>query len=368
MRCEIQFGKFKQAVMLVEKAAGHHTTLPVLSCILLEIKKGNLLLKSTNLDIGIEVEIPAKSDEEATFAVPARTLSSFLTQIEDKEQIVKLESVSGNLNISLPKSKGTLKTVPHDDFPAIPTAQDGKTTPFPSDILIKGFRSVWYSAAVSNVKPELSSIFIYKDDSTAVFVATDSFRLAEKKIQLPKSISFTDMLVPFKNSVEMIRVLEAMGPSVSMRSSKNLISLEANGIRVTSRIIDGVFPDYRQIIPKGYSTEAIVLKHDLMNTLKISTVFSDTFNQIHFRLDPKKKQFELETKNSDIGENKTELDAAITGEPIDMNFNYKYIADCFQSMEADSLSLQFNGRNKPLVVRPISGDQTFLYLVMPMNR
>ena len=89
---------------------------------------------------------------------------------------------------------------------------------------------------------------------------------------------------------------------------------------------------------------------------------------MHLNVDPKKKLFGVETRNNDIGENKSEIDAAMTGEALEINFNCKYISDSFQSIDADSLSLQFNGKNKPLVIRPVSGDQNFLYLVMPMNR
>lgn len=368
MRCEIQFEKLKQAVLLTEKIAGRRTSLPVLSCILIDIKKGGVIFKSTNLDVGIEVEVPAKSDEEGIFAVPAHTISAFLSQADSKNHIVKLESVSGNLNIQLAKSKGVLKTVPVEDFPAIPMATGGNNAMFPAEIIIKGFKSVWYSASVSSVKPELASIYMYRNGETSVFAATDSFRLAEKRIPLPKSASLDDMLIPFKNSVEIARTLESMGSMVSISSNKNLVSFEGGGIRMTSRIIDGVFPDYQQIIPKGYTTEAIVLKQDLMNALKVSNVFSDSFNQIHFTIDPKKKTFSVETRNNDIGENNSDIDAALTGEAIEVNFNCKYIADCFQSIDADSVSLQFNGKNRPLVIRPISGDQNFLYLVMPMNR
>jgi DNA polymerase-3 subunit beta len=179
---------------------------------------------------------------------------------------------------------------------------------------------------------------------------------------------FDDILIPFKNSAEITRVLETMGPTVTMRSSKNLVSFETGDVRITSRVIDGVFPDYKQIVPKGYTTEAIVLKQDLINALKVSTVFSDAFNQIHLAADPKKKLFSAETKNADVGENRSEIDAALSGEPIEVNFNCKYISDSLQSIEADSISLQWNGRNKPMVIRPVSGDQTFMYLVMPMNR
>ncbi len=368
MRCEISFEKLKQAVSLAERTAGKRTTLPVLSCILIDIRKNTAVFKATNLDVGVEIEVPVKTDGEGIFAVPAHVISSFLTQVDNKEQIVRLEPVSGNLHISLSKSKGVVKTVPPEDFPAIPTVSEAKTIQFPTDVLIKGFKSVWYSASVSNVKPELSSVYVYKDAESVVFAATDSFRLAEKRIPLPKGADIDDMLIPFKNSVEITRMLEALGTTVSMSSNKNLVSFEANGIKITSRIINGVFPDYKQIIPKGCVTEAVVLKQDLINTLKVSSVFSDTFNQVHFALDPKKKAFNVETRNSDVGENKSDIDAAMTGEPIEINFNCKYISDSFQSIDADSLSLQFNGKNKPLVIRPVSGDQNFLYLVMPMNR
>lgn len=368
MRCEIQFEKLRQAIALAERVAGRHATLPVLSCILLEIKKTTAIVKATNLDVGVEVELPVKADGEAVFAVPAHTLSAFLAQVSGKEQIVRLETDSGNLHISLAKSRGVIKTVPPDDFPAIPRVTDGSSSSLPADLLAKGFKSVWYSASLSNVKPELASIYIYKDADTAVFVATDSFRLAEKRVALPKGSTIEDMLVPFKNAVEIVKVLESIGQTVTVASNKNLVSFEGAGARITSRIIDGVFPDYRQIVPKSYSTEAVMLKQDLVNSLKVSTVFSDSFNQVHVAVDPKKKLFQIETRNSDVGENKSDLDAALTGEPLEINFNGKYISDCFQAIDADSVSLQFNGRNRPLVVRPVSGDQSFLYLVMPMNR
>lgn len=368
MKCEIQFEKLKQAVSLVEKVAGRHQTLPVLSCIVVEVKKNTAVLRATNLDVGIEVTIATKTTEPGIVAVPAHTLSSFLSNIYNKEQIVTLESVVGNLQITLSKSKGILKTLPADDFPAIPAIKSEGSIQLPAEALLKGFRAVWYSAAVSSVKPELSSVYVHQDGEDAVFAATDSFRLAEKKVRLPKTAQINDMLIPFKNCSDLVRALESMGPTVTMCATKNLVSFTTNDISITSRVIDGVFPDYRQIIPKSFITEAVLLKQDLANSLKTSMVFSDPFNQVHMTIDAKKKLFDVDTKNSDIGENQTRLDAALSGEPIEVNFNCKYISDCFQSMESDSLTLQFNGRNRPLVIRPVSGDQSFLYLVMPMNR
>ncbi len=369
MKLELQFHDLKKTISLTERVAGKHLTLPVLSCLFFEVKKGFLTTKATNLDVGVEATVTAKSDKEEKFALPASVLSSFVSQITEYDGIISLELVSGNIQIKALKSKGVIKCVPHEDFPDIPTVKDGKKVVISPNLIIKGLKSVWYSASVSSVKPELSSVYLYTKDGKLNFVSTDSFRLAEKRVQLPANASVDDILIPFKNVADIMRILETVSENVTLEISRNLISFEIpNKLKVVSRVIDGVFPDYKQIIPKSYTTEIVALKQDLLNALKISNVFSDKFNQVHFTIDPQGKVFEIQTKNSDIGENKTTVDAALTGEKVEINFNYKYVIDCFQSIDADSVSLQLSGANRPMVIRPVSGDQSFTYLVMPMNR
>ncbi len=368
MKLELNFQKLKWAILTIDKIATKHLTLPVLSCILIEVNKNVAVFKATNLDIGIEVTIPVKSSEDGLITVPSHIISSFVSQIYNENQIVHIETIDGNLHITTSKSKGVIKTVLSEDFPSIPRVIDGQKISLPTNLFIKGLKSVWYSSSVSSVKQELSSVYVYRDSENLVFVATDSFRLAEKKIKTTISSSFNDILIPFKNISEIMRILENMGDLVDVEISKNLISFKNNDIYLVSRLIDGVFPDYRQIIPKGYSTEAVMLKQDLINALKISNIFSDKFNQVHLTVDPKGKLFEIQTKNSDVGENKTAVDTALTGDKVEINFNYKYIVDCFQSIDADSVSLQLSGMNRPMVIRPVSGDMSFMYLAMPMNR
>lgn len=368
MKLEVKFKKLKEAVSLVDKVAHKHQTLPVLACILMDITKNNIILKSTNLDVGVEVSIPAKSDGVGSIAVPAQTLSSFLSQINDTNDIVSMEIITNNVHIKTSKSKGVIKTVPAEDFPSIPKVQDGQEYKISPQDFIHGLNSVFYSASISNVKPELSSVYIYKNNEYLTFVATDSFRLAEKRIKISGTTSLSDILIPHKNIQDIIRVLESFTSLAIVHVNKNLISFENEGIYIVSRIIDGVFPDYKQIIPKSFNTEVVALKQDIVNALKISNIFSDKFNQVHLTIDPKQKLFEIQTKNSDIGENQTTVDAALTGDAMEINFNYRYLTDGFQSIDADSVTLQMNGLNKPVVIKPVSGDQTFLYLVMPMNR
>src|SRR3989338_3807032 len=368
MKLEISSQKLKEIIHLVERLAGKQTTLPVLSCILINVKNGNVVLKTTNLDIGIEISLPVKSEKDGVIAVPARTFSSFISQIPEQNQIIYMEEISGNLKISSSHSKGVIKTVPNEDFPTIPRVLDGQNCVVQSKLFSKGLSSVSYSASISGVTPELSSVYVYKNNEDLVFVATDSFRLAEKIIKINTPTSFGDMMIPLNNVLNITKILESMSEKVSVTSNKNLISFESGGIYLVSRLIDGVFPDYRQIVPKEFITEAVVLKQDLINALKVANIFSDKFNQVRFIIKPTAKTFEIFTKNSDVGENQTSLPASLSGEPAEINFNHKYMTDCFQSVESDSVSLRVSGNNRPMIIRPVSGDQTFMYLVMPMNR
>ncbi len=368
MKIELNLKKLRETLQTIDRVAGKHMTLPVLSCILIDVKNNSATFKATNLDIGIEITLPVKSNKDGTLAVPANILSSFVSQVTGDNQVVTLEDLSGNLQITTAKSKGLIKTQAFDDFPSIPRVIDGKEFVLPSDAFLKGLKSVWYSSSISSVKPELSSVYVYKDDQNLVFVATDSFRLAEKKVKIPSTVNINDILIPFKNIPDIMRVLENLNGQISILLNKNLISFTLGDTYLVSRLIDGVFPDYKQIVPKSYITEVVVLKQDLINALKVSNIFSDKFNQVHLTVDPKGKSFSVQTKNSDIGENNSSIDAALNGEALEINFNYKFIVDSFQSIDSDSLSLHFSGTNRPMVIRPISGEQSFMYLVMPMNR
>ena len=264
------------------------------------------------------------------------------------------------------KNRIKLKGQTHDDFPTIPTV-DGKTFEIESKKLVDGIKSVYYSSSPSDIKPEISSVYIYSNEDNLVFVSTDSFRLAEKKIKMKKVEELPGILIPFKNVSEILRIFGEIQDNIRVCFNKNQISFSSEGVYLTSRVIDGVFPDYRQIIPKEFGVEAVVLKQDLLNALRISNIFSDKFNQITLSIKPKEKVFELSSQNNDVGENKTYLDAAIKGKDILLGFNYKYFLDCFQSINTDSISIRLNQSSKPIVISG-SSDNSFTYLIMPMNR
>lgn len=365
MKLECDISKIKSSISQVERITGKNLTLPVLSSILMIASGKSLKLRAINLNLGIEIEIPAKIEKEGIVAITGSVLADTFSNMFDGD-IVTLEGVDGNLLIKTKKSKIKIKGQPHDDFPTIPTVE-GSVFEIEPKKLIDGIKSVYYSSSPSDIKPEISSVYVYSNEDQLVFVSTDSFRLAEKKIKVKNLPEITGILIPYKNIPEILRVFGDINNTIKVCFNKNQISFSSLNIYLTSRVIDGVFPDYRQIIPKEFKTDVVVLKQDLLNALKLSNIFTDKFNQLNLSIKVKEKVFELSSQNNNVGENKTFIDAALKGDDIDLGFNYKYFLDCFQSITTDSISIKMNESSKPIVISLVS-DNSFLYLIMPMNR
>jgi len=365
MKIECSIEKIKKALTSVEKITGKNLTLPVLSSILWIATDKTLKIRATNLNVGVEVKIPAKIEKEGVVAIKGDVLSSLFSTLQG-DSIVKFELINGNLLVQTKTSTIILKSIPHDDFPTIPIL-DGESFVISSKRFIEGLKSVYYSASTSEIKPEIGSVYVYPEEDILVFVSTDSFRLAEKKIKTKQKLFFDGILIPFKNIVEIIRVLDSVDDDIKITLQKTQISFYTENIYLTSRVVDGNFPDYKQIVPKKPTTKITVLKQDLISSLKISNVFSDKFNQVVFTIKPKEKLFEIESKNNDVGENTTIISGSFDGEDVVVDFNYRYIFDCFQSISSDSLILELTGNNRPMIIKGV-GDNSFMYLVMPMNR
>lgn len=369
MKIECVKEKLVEAVNKAEKITGRNASLPILSGILLEAKNNELVIKSSNLDLGLEIKIPIKTEQVGVVVVPGSILNSFISNLPQTKNIV-LETTGETIKVITPHISTTIKTLNQEDFPTIPilTTEESKTFLLPSIDFVQGLKSVWYSSAISSIKPELSSVYIYPEDGKLVFVATDSFRLSEKKINTKKHLDIPSLLIPIRNIPEIIRVLEQTKGEVKIFVNKNQIAFEdGNGLYLTSRLVDGVFPDYKQIIPKEVKTTITILKQDFITSLKATTIFSDKFNKLSFSIYPGKKKFIITAQNPDVGESSNTLDAVCEGEDLSINFNHKYVSDSLSSIDADSISLEFNGLSRPLVIRGIN-DHSFLYLVMPINK
>jgi len=367
MKIEIIKERLEVVVNQAERVAGKGLSLPVLSCIYLNAGNNGLITRATNLDLGLEVKIPAKVSNSGEVVVPVNVLASFLSSVQGDRSVMVESGSDGNIVVKSERGKAVIKSLPSADFPTIPKVVGERTLRISGKELSSGIKSVAYSSSTSAVKPELASVYIYANDGQLVFVATDSFRLAEKKIKVKNIGEFNPILLPIRNAIEISKVTENIGDAMEIFINKNQLAISHGDLYLTSRLIDGVFPNYLEIIPKDFHCESLVLKHDLNQAFKVGSIFSDSFNQVSIRVLPSKKLFELKTSNPAIGENIYTLPAAIKGEEVNINFNFRYIADALQSITSDSLTLRFSGPHRPLLMRGV-GDHSFTYLVMPMSR
>lgn len=367
MKLKCSKEKLNMCVLLADRITSKNTTLPVLSLVLLIAENNKLKIRATNLDTGVEFEIPSIVEVSGVVAVPGNILNNTLSFINNDNDL-QIETLNDNLKISTKNNTVVIKTQPYEDFPTLPKIQNGYSFNINPSKIIDGIKSVHYSSSVSDIKPEISSVFIYSDTNTIFFTATDSFRLAEKKITNKTKKEIDGVIIPLKNINEIIKILEHINSEVNIIYNKNQISFLCDGVYLTSRIINGVFPDYKQIIPneKDVKTNVIILKQDMIDSLKLINVFSDKFNKVNIKINKKEKTLTISSKN-DFGENTTNIQSTIRGDSVDMNFNSKYIMDCFQSISGDSIEVSFSEENKPMVIKSV-GDNSFLYLVMPINK
>jgi DNA polymerase III subunit beta len=355
-----------EGVEIVGRVSGKNLTLPVLNHILLDAESSQLVLRSTNLEVGIEVTLNTKVLSPGRIAISGMVLLGTLSSVRGDS--VTLEEREGNLLVTTSIGSTLIKALPADDFPSLPKVSEGEVFTVAASALVTSLRSVVFSASTSAIKPEQASIYLYPDRNRLVSVATDSFRLAEKMVEFTHELpDFDPVLVPVKNALEALRLLETQEGEVELRITRSQLSFSCGNIYFTTRLIDGSFPDYRQVIPKTAITEALILRQDLAALFKKAALFSGVTNQVIFRIVPKEKSFTLEARSAEVGEMNDALSATLKGEPLDIHFNYRYVADCLSIIPTDSVSLSFSGLGRPLIIRGV-GDATFLYLVMPMNK
>lgn len=357
--------KLLNAILLVERVVGKKESLPILSCVLFDAEK-DLSIRATNLEAGIEVSVPADVEEKGILAVPATVVSQTLRSISGDK--ITLGSEDANLLVESRGTKTLIKAVPHEEFPALDMGSGKKSLSINRAAFLSSIHAVLYAASPSMIRPELGSVYVLIDGQHITCVATDSFRLAEKKVIGTSGKGEAELLIPLKHALELTHILERIGEEeINLSADDSQMSIAGGGARYVSRVVDGQFPNYREIIPKSASTEATLLKNDFTEMLRKARVFSGNDQHVGLHAYPKKKIFSATARSADVGEMSDSIDSALSGEDLDINFHIGYLADCLPSIESDSITLAFAGAGKPLIIRGVS-DPNFTYLVMPLNR
>lgn len=364
MHIHVDTKEFYTKLEVVGRVSTKHVTLPVLQCVLLEVNENILTMRATNLEIGIEVQLPVEVVAVGSIAVPAQVLIQTVNCYTSPK--ITLKVADGSLEVSGGGSQTRIKSIPHEEFPTIPKINE-KGQVLNRDMFVLGVKTVVFAASQSSIKPELGSVYMFqKKEHSLTFVATDSFRLMEKTVPQKGVVLDSSVLIPFKNALEIVRAAEQAQGDPVCRINENQFSLEfEDGLYITSRLVTGSFPDYEQIIPKEYCTHATVIKNDLTQAFRKTSIFLNKFLQVSLRV--AKGQVILSAQSGDVGDTTEVVHAQVDGDELTLSFNQRYVAEALQHFVDDSLTMHFAGIGRPLVIKG-ANDSSIRYLVMPMNK
>ncbi|MFC1756805.1 DNA polymerase III subunit beta [Patescibacteria group bacterium] len=355
----------QRASLLSEKIPNKNPTLPILNSVLISAAKNVLVFLSTNLEMALKVSIPSKIEKEGKVALPSKLFSSLISSLSDNEEI-KLSSVNNNLLVTTSSSSTTIKGYQVDDFPILPEVKEKKSFNMSIDDFLLGLKSVYYSTSTSEMKPEINSVYLYSSKNTPLtFVGTDSFRLSEKIIHYNFS-DFPNILIPYRSAVEILRIFENQDGELALKMNDNNLVLSTKDIEFTSRLMEGTYPDYKQIIPNKFTNNVTVNKKKLSDALKTAIMFCGKLSEIKIKIYEGENFIEILTNNHDLGEHTVNIKCSVDGEDLTMVFNYRYLLDCLTSINSEDVVLKFSGEGKPLLITSLD-DTSFRYLIMPMK-
>lgn len=366
MHIEIQKAELVKKLELLARVATKHLTLPVLQCVYIRTEKDKVFFAGTNLEMGITASVDAHVFEDGVVAVPSVLLLQTVQLLSDAVVVLKTDAEA--LIIESKGSSVKMNTFPTQEFPSIPELT-GVSQKIDAALFALGLRTTAFAVSQSTIKPELGSVFVQQQKAhSATFVATDSFRLVEKTVSQQQLTLENPLLIPQKNALEIARVLEIIGSDPECIVGEGQVAFRfPDGTYVTTRLTEGSFPDYAQIIPKEYVTHVTVLVADLLHALKMTNVFANKFLQVTFEITEGTQALIVRSDNGEVGKTTERIPATIEGESLTLSFNQKYISDPLPYMPSESVVLHFAGLGRPMVMEGIS-EKTVRYLVMPMNK
>ena len=354
----------RHALVLSTKIVSGTTTLPILNNVLLKTEPGQLIISSTNLEIAIKVTVGGQIDEPGEITVPARTFTDFITNLTD--ETVNLLSSDGNLTVHTKTTQSILKGLGSDEFPLIPQVQPKLSLQLSAQEFSDALARVSFAAASSETQPELSGVLLFINDNQLKLVATDRYRLAESIISLPEPAKISEkVIIPNRAVAELLRILTDSEGMVELIVGENQILFRTNQVELTSRVIEGQYPDYEQIIPTVFSSEAKLPTREFGSALKLAGLFATESNSIEIKLEPK-TGLVIESTSQKAGSNTTSVMGTLEGEANKVVFNFKYLLDCLTHAQSDKVILKVVNSASPAMLVP-DGSTAYRYLVMPIK-
>ncbi|MDI6731444.1 MAG: DNA polymerase III subunit beta [Candidatus Margulisbacteria bacterium] len=375
MEFSCQKKDLQSGMALTERIVTTRSTLPIIGNILFEAGKGGLKISANNLEIGIEIGIKAAVVKGGAILIGAKTLASLVAKLPDEEINFKLTE-KGALQISYGESHFSVNTLPPDEFPALAKVKDGRTISIEPDSLVKMIKQTIFSTSTSEDKYVLNGALLdigksgmAGDSSNIRLISTDGYRLAKsgEKISVESEKPF-NVIVPAKALQEILKILgsgEGKG-EVKISLAEDQISIKYDDVYLVSRLIQGQFPDYKQVLPKKTSTKLIINTRGLLESAERAAVIaSGAANVVKFEF--KNKNLHLLASTPDVGSINEKLEAEVKGkENFQIAFNIRLVTDVLKVIESGKVEVEFTDALGPGLIRP-AGDENYLYIVMPIR-
>jgi DNA polymerase III subunit beta len=358
-----------RGLSVASRAVSTRSTLPVLANVLLKTEDAGLKLTATNLEIGITYWVPGKIDTDGATTVPAKLLTDLIGSLPASER-VDLELQAGDtLHIRAGRFETHVKGIDAEEFPAIPTAGERPTTRISQKVLRQALNEVAFAAASDEARPILTGVLARFEGDRLTLAAADNYRIAVKTILILDPVEDTSLVIPARSLTELTRVLADTDDPVDLviAQARNQVVFHLDGIDLVSRLIDGQFPNYQQVLPKAHTTRAIVDREELLKAVRVAALIaSASANIVKLQVGGDADTGILVTANADVGDNEGQVEAAVEGDGTTIAFNARYLSEVLQNVNAEQFAIELNGPLSPGVFKPV-GDDSYTHVVMPVR-
>ncbi|MBI5649906.1 MAG: DNA polymerase III subunit beta [Chloroflexi bacterium] len=363
-----------RGLSVVSRAVAARSTLPVLGNVLIATDQGRLKIAATNLELAVSCWIGAKVDEDGATTIPARTLIDFVNSLPPERIDLALNVKTQTLHLKCARYDANIKGIDASEFPIIPTLGDGKRIELEPEILREMIEQVSFAAATDESRPVLTGVIAKFEKDKVTFAAADGFRLSVRHATLTKPLEQpVHAIIPAKALQEVGRVSgdqeEPIEISVTENRSQALFRL--TNIEIVSQLVDGIFPDFTRIIPESHTTRTTVNTAELQSAVKASSVFArEAMNTVRLQIAPAGEmgagKMTITAASAESGDNLGEIDATVDGEPVEIAFNARYLADVLGVLHTPQVALETSGSASPGVIKAVGRDD-FTHVIMPMH-
>jgi DNA polymerase-3 subunit beta len=360
MKLSITQENLNHGLSTVSRIIGNRNTLPVLANVLLQTKDNRIQLSATNLEMGITHWIGGKVEEDGAVTIPAKLFSEYVHNLPAGN--VSLTKEKDTVHIDSNGFSSKINGISAEEFPSIPSVSGNVEFQVAAKTLKNALSQVVHVTSGDDSRPVLTGVYLHARDGMLYAVATDSYRLAEKQIM--ETDTECNVVVPARTVTEVLRLL-GDSEDVTVKIDDNQISFGFNETELVSRIIDGEFPDYRQLIPQEVPTTARVNTGELQDITKAATLFArETTGSVTVKI--ARDSLYMESVASQVGENSSEISGEVSGEDMEVALNGKYIADALSVIDTDQVDISLTGKVNPCLIQPVD-DDSYLHIVMPLR-